>query len=91
VIPPRFETEQQRQSFELARECLERVDGCQFAVLLTFNPTPEGAWKVEVGAAGSGLTGFPDVVERTLAQAARLVAEGLRRQETDSLEKRAKA
>lgn len=87
MIPPTFETEQQRQSFELAKECMSRVDGCQFAVLLTFNPTPAGTWKVEVGVAGSGPPGFPDVVETTLDQAARIVADGLRRQEYDWLER----
>lgn len=72
---------QQEQTMVEAHAALDRIDNATCCVLLSFVPLDDGGFRIEVGVAGSGPTGFGVTVANTFRAAADRVGAAMEAQE----------
>jgi hypothetical protein len=73
---------QQEQTIEAARNAVANIEGCFFAVVLSYAVEPDGQIiRVEAGVFGQGPRGFPEVVNQTMHATVAPVVNMMREQE----------
>lgn len=72
---------QQQQTVEGAHAGLEIIDGATCAILMSFVPLDNGGFRIEIGVAGSGPSGFGDTVAGAFRAAAETVGRAMAAQE----------